>query len=56
VHERDAIDLLPEVREEIADPLDALAVLLELPLRADDAAFVARAAATALIDLNRLAV
>ena len=32
-----------EVREQVADPLAALAVLLELPLRPDDAALVLRA-------------
>ena len=45
-----------EVREEVADPLAALAVLLELPLRPDDAALVLLAAAAERLDRDRLAV
>ena len=45
-----------EVREQVADPLAALAVLLELPLRPDDAALVLLAAAAERLDRDRLAV
>ena len=42
------------VREQLADPLAALAVLLELPLRLDDAALVLLAAAAEGVDLHVL--
>ena len=40
VQERDVVDALAEVREQVADPFAALAVLVELPPRLDDAALV----------------
>ena len=47
---------LRQVREQVADPLAALAVLLELPLRPDDAALVLVPAAAEGLDGDRLAV
>ena len=54
--ERHVVDALRRVREEIAHPRAALAVLAELPLRADHAALVLVAAAALGLDLDRLAV
>src|SRR5437773_1967297 len=45
-----------DVREEVGDVLTALAVLFELPLRPDDAAFVLVPAAAEGFDGDRLAV
>ena len=45
-----------QVREEVADPLAALAVLLELPLRPDDPPLVLLAAPAERLDGDRLAV
>ena len=54
--ERDVVDACGEVREEVADPLAALAVLLELPARLDDPALVLVPAAAEGLDRDRLVV
>ena len=56
VDEADVIDAGADVGEEVRDVLAALAVLLELPLRADDAALVLVPAPAEGLDGNRLAV
>ena len=56
VQEGDVIDARGQVREQVADPLAALAVLLELPLRPDDPALVLLAAAAEGLHLHGLAV
>src|SRR5690349_21680757 len=56
MEEGHVIDAGGQVREQVADPLAALAVLLELPLRPDDAALVLVPAAAERLDGNRLAV
>ena len=56
MEEGDVVDAGRQVREQVADPLAALAVLLELPLRLDDAALVLVPAAAEGLDRDRLAV
>jgi hypothetical protein len=56
VQEGDVVDLLTEMREQVADVLAALAVLFELPARLNDAAPVLVAAAPKGLDLHGLVV
>ena len=56
VKKGDVVHAGRQVGEEVADPLAALAVLLELPLRPDDAALVLLAAAAEGLDGDGLAV
>ena len=56
VNERNVIDAGGEMREETAHLLAALAILLELPLGADDPAFVLPAAPTKRLHLNGLSI
>src|SRR3954451_18544211 len=56
MEEGDVIDAIGKMRKELADPLAALAVLMEFPARFDNAAFVLMAAATESLHGNRLAV
>jgi hypothetical protein len=56
VQEGNVIHAGRQVREQIADPLAALSVLLEAPLGPDDAALVLVPAAAEGLDLHRLAV
>lgn len=56
VDEGDVVDAGGQVGKEIADPLAALAILLELPLRPDDATFVPLAAAAERFDRHGLAI
>src|SRR5262249_43867657 len=52
----DVVNAGGEVREEVADPLAALPVLLEFPLRPDNAPLVFVPAATECLPRNRLAI
>jgi hypothetical protein len=56
VDECDVVDAAADVREQVADPLAALAVLLELPPRLDDAALVLLAATAGSLHLDGLVV
>ena len=56
MQESDVIDMLRGVWEEVADPLAALTVLLELPARLDDTALVLVSAASECLDRDRLIV
>ena len=56
VQEGDVVDAGGQVREQVADVLAGLAVLLELPLRPDDPALVLLAASAERLDGDRLAV
>jgi hypothetical protein len=54
--ECDVIDMLSEVREEIADPFPAFAILLEIPSGFYDPSRVLVAAATKCFDFDRLII
>src|SRR5262249_55048700 len=56
VHKGDIVHAGGEIRKEVADPLAAAAVLLELPLRADDAALVLVPGSAERLDGDRLAI
>ena len=56
VEERDVVDAVAEVREQVADPFAALAALAEFPARLDDAAFVLVPAAAERFHGDRFAV
>ena len=56
VKEGDVVDVRADVREQVAYPLAALAVLLELPLRPHDTALALLAAAALRLYFDRLAV
>ena len=54
VQKGDVVDVLRQVREQVADPFAALAVLVELPARLDDAALVLVPAAAECFHLTVL--
>lgn len=56
MNEGDVVCAGAEIWKEIADPLSALAVLLELPARFDDSSLVAMAAATEGFDFDCFAI
>ena len=56
MNKSDVIDMTSEIGEEIANPLSAIAVLLELPSGLDDTTLVLVSATAEGFDLNRLIV
>ena len=56
MQESNVVDVLSNMRKKIRNPLPALAVLLELPLRPNDASLIFFATAALCFDLDRLPV
>ncbi|TXT17615.1 MAG: hypothetical protein FD138_4558 [Planctomycetota bacterium] len=56
MQKRDVVHMLGEVRKQLADPMPALAVLMKLPTRFDDAALILLPTATERLHGDRLVV
>ena len=54
--ERDIVDAGRQMRKQVADPLPALAILMEIPARLDDSPLILMPAATECFDFDRLIV